>query len=209
MSLNDDPNLFDNSSTEYWCTVKSAHFRFQDYEYVSFQPLALLPHWHYPHVTTLCIVTHFGSFLQPFSLHVILCEKNIEIWIILFSPWIILFSPYSWVYFGSAYGHFENLCLISAVQYEIGSTHVIFLCNVQKNPINLKGTSCSPLCKIVMYKTYVKKILKFELYCFLLELSCFLPIHDIFPCFMFVLYITILHKGEQLVPFKFIGFSKF
>ena len=76
--------------------VLTAHFRFQDYEYISFQPLALLPHWHYPHVTTLCIVTHFGSFLQPFSLHVILCEKNIEIWIKLFSPWIILFSPYSW-----------------------------------------------------------------------------------------------------------------
>jgi hypothetical protein len=50
----------------------------------------------------------------------------------------------------------------------------------------------------------LKKILKFELYCFLLELSCFLPIHDIFPCFMFVLYISILHKGEQLVPFKFV-----
>ena len=47
-------------------------------------------------ITHMCIVTHFGSFLQPFSLHVILCEKNIEIWIILFSPWIILFSPYSW-----------------------------------------------------------------------------------------------------------------
>jgi hypothetical protein len=52
----------------------------------------------------------------------------------------------------------------------------------------------------------VKKILKFELYCFLLELSCFLPIHDIFPCFMFVLYISILHKREQIVPFKFVGF---
>jgi hypothetical protein len=74
--------------------VLTVHFRFQDYEYVSFQPFALLPHWHYPHVTTLCIVTHFGPFLQPFSS--ILCEKNIEIWIILFSPWNILFSPYSW-----------------------------------------------------------------------------------------------------------------
>ena len=42
-----------------------------------------------------CASSHtLDLFLQPFSL--ILCEKNIEIWIILFSPWIILLSPYSW-----------------------------------------------------------------------------------------------------------------
>ena len=41
-----------------------------------------------------------------------------------------------------------------------------------------------------------------ELSCFLLELSCFLPIHDIFH--VLCLYISILHKGEQLVPFKFV-----
>jgi hypothetical protein len=30
------------------------------------------------------------------------------------------------------------------------------------------------------WKDVSKKILKFELYCFLLELSCFLPINDIY-----------------------------
>jgi hypothetical protein len=120
--------------------VLTAHFRFQDYEYVSFQPLALLPHWHYSHVTTLCIVTHLGPFLQPFSL--ILCEKNIEIWIILWkSPiwpfWKLMSHQCSSVWNRKHTYYFSLQC-------------------TKKNPTNLKGTSCSPLCKILMYKTNIK-----------------------------------------------------
>ena len=45
----------------------------------------------------------------------------------------------------------------------------------------------------LFHQYYVKKILKFELYCFLLEISCFLPIHDIFPCF-----VCFVGKDEKL-----------
>ena len=47
---------------------------------------------------------------------------------------------------------------VSSVQFSMKQeAHIIFLCNVQKKKTtNLKGTSCSPLCKTLVYKTNIK-----------------------------------------------------
>ena len=62
---------------------------------------------------------------------------------------------------------------------------------------NISDYRLQPRLFMGWWKDVSKKILKFELYCFLLELSCLLPVNDIFPCFMVFLYISILHKASS------------